>query len=40
MGSPDRTPSFTLTVGGGDAIDVGADDILNGDSDIFPINLD
>ena len=33
------TPTFTLTVGG-DGIEIGADDILNGDDDIFPINLD
>ena len=32
-------PRFTLTVGGA-SIDVGADDILNGDDDIFPIRLD
>ena len=35
----EATPEFTLTVGG-DGIEVGADDILNGDDDIFPINLD
>ena len=35
----DASPSFTLTVGG-EAIAVEADDILNGDDDIFPINLD
>ena len=38
--SKGATPDFTLTVGGGDAIAVGAGDFLNGDSDIFPINLD
>ena len=37
--TPNASPEFTLTVGG-EAIAVGADDILNGDDDIFPINLD
>ena len=37
--SLDASPTFTLTVGG-ESIDVGADDILNGDDSIFPINLD
>ena len=37
--SEGESPSFRFTVGG-EAIAVGADDILNGDDDIFPINLD
>ena len=37
--SEGETPEFTLTVGG-ESISVGKDDILNGDDDIFPINLD
>ena len=34
-----ESPVFTLTVGG-EAIEVGADDIRNSDDHIFPINLD
>ena len=34
-----EAPRFTLTVGGA-SVDVGEDDVLNGDDDIFPIRLD
>ena len=37
--SEGASPSFTLAVGG-ESINVGTKDILNGDNDIFPINLD